>query len=168
MAEKMTEMKFRVDDELLAALRVAARAKGVSDAELCRRFLRQQLGLESAYSTVTVLQEALRSLLRDELAPTRRLAFLAAFEAAAANAEVAEAMGEILFRSPGGPPDKEARVRQLVQTAQARARAFAARRTREAHPEHDADPGPEALPQADEAVELDPVDAALFEEGGAC
>ena len=158
----MEYIKVYADEDLRRSLKLAATQKGISEAEMARRLLNRGLGLETAHSSITVIQEALRGLLREELAPVRRLALIGAFEAAAANSATIEALGGVLVRMPGAPGRDL--VLEVVRRVEARSRSVAVQRTRDPNPERAAEPDPEGLPQADEVIELSPPDADLFKD----
>ena len=71
----------RFDPRTKEALQAKAAAEQVPESELVRRYVRTGLGLAAGDDTGDVLAALVRSLLREELRPVRRLAYLAAREA---------------------------------------------------------------------------------------
>ena len=88
----MDELRVRVEEDLHAALRAAASARGVPEAEVARQLLRRGLALQTADAQAEVLAMAIRR----ELTPVRRMAYLAAREAAAGRYLVREGFADII------------------------------------------------------------------------
>lgn len=156
----MEYIKVYADDDLRAALHTAASAKGVSDAEMARRLIGRGLAIDGSDAQATVLAEAVRAVIRDELRPVRRLSFLAAFEAARGAKGVEDALGSVLVHAGHRSHEDTA---QILDRATGRWAQAAAQRTRDPEP---FDPGQEApapLPLPDEEVTVsDPATAAML------
>ncbi len=149
---KQTDVIYvRVGTDLHGALRTAADTHGVSDAEMARRLIRRGLALDAGNDTATVLSEVVRGVLREELRPTRRLAYIAAFESSVAHRLMRNAHADAMARARAG---REA-IAKTVDLIDADARRWAAARSKDPEP---ADPAADApalpLPQADEEIDL--------------
>ena len=146
-----------------AALHTAAQTRGVSDGELARRLISRGLAIDGSNAQALVLAEAVRAVVRDELRPTRRLAFLAAFESAAAHEGVSDVLGTVLVRM--GRIDRSDAVTR-VERSMAHWARHAARRVRDPEPADPDDDAPaEVLPGADDVVEIADDDTARMVEG---
>ncbi len=159
----MAGITVRFDDDLHSALHTAAQARGLSDAELVRRLVSRGLAIDGSNAQAQVLAEAVRGVVRSELRHIRRLAYLAAFEAAAAHEGVADVLGTVLVRM--------ARIERSdavtrVERSMAHWARHAARRVRDPEPADPDDDAPaEVLPGADDVVEIADDDTARMVEG---
>lgn len=158
----MAGITVRFDDDLHAALRTAAQARSLSDAELVRRLVARGLAVDGSDAQAQVLAEAVRAVVRDEMRYTRRLAYLGAFEAAAAHRAAKDIVGIVLVRA-GRVPRPEAQ--DMVGRNAAGWARHAAQRVRDPEPADPDDDAPaEALPNADE-VEIEDQDTARMVQG---
>ena len=81
----MAGVTVRFDEDLHDAVRVAAAAKGLSEAEMVRRLVARGLAIDGSDAQSQALAAAVRGVIHDELRPTRHYAYLAAREAAASH-----------------------------------------------------------------------------------
>lgn len=146
----MTGITVRLDDDLHSALHTAAQARGLSDAELVRRLVSRGLAVDGSDAQALVLAEAVRAVVRDELRHTRRLAFLAAFEGAAAHRAAEDVIGSTLLRVARMPRPE---IEDLVGRQKGGWARYAAQRVRDPEPADPDDDAPVAeLPEADEVA----------------
>lgn len=155
-------LKIRVSASDLEAMRTMAAHDGLTLSEWARRALRRQAGQEAAGGALGAITGIVEAVIRKEIAPVRRLAYVAAFEATVAHNWAHALLGQAMTQR--APVSRE-QARQVIEREEASARSVAAARTREAHPEREMEPE-ELLPEVDETFSLDPVDAKLFQEGG--
>ncbi len=156
------EIRVMVDDATFDLLQETAKRRREPVAAIVRKAIDRMLRRQAADDGAQVLAEAVRGVLREELAGTRRLAFLAAFEAARA--------GELMRRfhrqevtirlagtKPGGvTPALREQVASSIAREDAEARRWAAQRTRDPEP---ADPADEAPPAPLPTEESDAIGA---------
>lgn len=149
---KRTDVIYvRVDAELHGALRTAADTHGVSDAEMARRLIRRGLALDAGNEAASELSDVVRGVIREELRSTRRLAYIAAFESAAAHRLTRNSHADSMARARAG---REA-IAKTVDLIDADARRWAAARSKEPEPADPLDDAPaEPLPHADEEIDL--------------
>ena len=156
----MEYIKVYADDDLRAALHTTAQARGLSDAELARRLISRGLAIDGSDAQAVILAEAVRAVVRDEIRPVRRLAYIAAREGGAAHRFGLGVVGTLVRDVLGRPPE---RVQRARDQAEAEAMRYAVERLRDdVEPADPADDAPEALPAADEEVEVDPDTAEML------
>ncbi len=156
----MEYLKVYADENLRAALHSAAQARGLSDSELARRLIGRGLAIDGSDAQAIILAEAVRAVVRDELRPTRRLAYLAAFESAAAHRASEDVSGVLLFRIAGLD---RGQAEEIVTTQKGQWARFAAERVRDPEPADSEDDAPaDELPQAGDEVDGD---TAILQSG---
>ena len=156
----LDEVKVRMDSDTHNALRTAADAKGLSDAELARRLIRRGLALDATSDQSQVLAEAVRYVIREELRTLRRNARTAAFESARAASMVPDALGHslsVLSKLPR--PEIQDRADRVISTGRKHANSLLADEAQEEPPEE------QGLPEATDEIKLD-AETAAFVAGG--
>ncbi len=145
------EIHVAFDSETYRLLKEASLRRHEPVAAIIRRAVDRMLRVEAADAGAQVLAEAVRGVLREELRPVRRLAYLAAFEAAAAHKLSRNTHGDVLTHMKVG---REA-IAQRVDALDTDARRWAANRSRDPEPADPMDAAPALpLPKADEEIDL--------------
>ncbi len=159
----MEYIKVYADEDLRAALHVAAEAKGISDAELARRLLARGLAIDGSDAQAEVLANAVRHVIRHELAPTRHYGFLAAREAAAShryNIALLTVILQQLLKMPSTMIDR------TLEQADSLTMRYAAQHLQDVEPDDPALDAPaEPLPGPADEVTVEDGDTASMIEG---
>ncbi len=121
----MDGLTIRMEDDLRAALHVAAEAGGVSDGEMARRIIRRGLAIAASDAQAQVLAAAVRGVIHDELRLTRHYAWLAAREAAASHRYGKGVVGILVNHLVRLPSDER---QAVLDQSEAAAQRFATQR----------------------------------------
>ncbi len=155
------DVRVMFDDATYQMLREASLKRHEPVAAIIRRAVSRMLRQEAADDGAQVLAEAVRGVLREELQPVRRLAFLGAFESSHGVELARRFQRQDLFTrmTAGGSQRPTQEVMQSIAnsiaTADAEARRWAAQRTRDPEPADPADEAPPAPLPSDDAIGAD-------------
>ena len=159
----MDGLTIRMEDELRAALHVAAEADGVSDGEMARRIIRRGLAISANDAQSQALANAVRGVIHDELRPIRHYAHLAAREALRSHRYGIGLVGILVTNVLRWSPAE--RERALDQSESA-ARRYAAQHMDDDEPDNPALDAPaKPLPGPEDEVTVEDEDTASMIEG---
>ena len=160
----MDGLTIRMEDELRAALHVAAEAGGVSDGEMARRIIRRGLAIAASDAQSQALADAVRGVIREELKPTRHYAYLAAREAMRTHRYGIGLVGILVTNILRWPSDRRD---AALDQSEGAARRYAAQHMEEDTETDDLalDAPAKPLPGPDEEVTVEDEDTASMIEG---
>lgn len=160
----MAGITVRFDEDLHEAVRVAAAAKRLSEAEMVRRLVARGLVNVGSDAQSQALADAVRGVIREELKPTRHYAYLAAREAMRSHRYGIGLVGILVTNVLRWPSDRR---EAALDQSEAAARRYAAQHMEEDTETDDLalDAPAKPLPGPDEEVTVEDEDTASMIEG---
>ena len=160
----MAGITVRFDEDLHEAVRVAAAAKRLSEAEMVRRLVARGLAIDGSDAQAQVLAAAVRGVIHDELRLTRHYAWLAAREASASHRYGKGVVGILVNHLVRLPSDQR---QAVLDQSEAAAQRFATQRLRDDKEPDDLalDAPAEPLPGPEDEVTVEDQDTVSMIEG---